>query len=101
MEESKAYLVISSIPKPGKEELLHSYLSQAMPLAMKAGGVPVGRYVATKQLLGESGPTLIATVEFADEQAISNMMASPEFVVLGGLRGEVFERLDMIICKAM
>ena len=101
MAEPKSYLIISSIPKPGKEELLHSYLSQAMPLAMAAGGVPVGRYVATKQLMGEGGPTLIAAVEFADEQAISDMVASAEFVALGGLRDEVFDRLDMIICKAM
>lgn len=101
MAASKAYLVISSIPKSGKEDLLHSYLSQAMPLAMAAGGAPVGRYVATKQLIGEGGPTLIAVVEFTDEQAISDMVASPEFVALAGLRDEVFERLDMITCAAM
>ena len=101
MSDSKSYLLISSIPKPGREELLHSYLSQAMPLAMAAGGVPVGRYMATKQLVGEGGPTLIAAVEFADAKSISDMVDSPEFAALGDLRDEVFERLDMITCKAM
>jgi len=101
MADSKAYLVISSIPKPGKKDLLHNYLSQAMPLAMAAGGVPVGRYGAVQQVIGENGPTLTAVVEFADGQAISDMVASAEFVALGDLRDEVFERLDMIICAAM
>ena len=101
MADPKAFLLISSIPKPGKQDMLHNYLSQAMPLAMAAGGVPVGRYVATEQLIGEGGPTLIAVVEFGDAQAISTMVASPEFVAFGRLRDEVFDRLDMIICTAM
>ncbi len=101
MAGSKAFLIISSTPKSGKEELLHSYLSQAMPLAMAAGGTPVGRYVATKQLLGEGGPTLVAIVEFADAQSINDMMSSAEFGALGDLRNEVFEQLDMVICNEM
>ncbi len=101
MPDSKAYLLISSIPKPGKEQQLHSYLSQAMPLAMAAGGTPVGRYVATKQLMGKGGPTLVAIVEFSEAKAITDMIASSAFVALGELRDEVFEQLDLVICKEM
>jgi uncharacterized protein (DUF1330 family) len=57
--------------------------------------------MATRQLVGEGGPTLIATLEFAAAKSIADMVASPEFVALGGLRDEVFDRLDMIICAAM
>ena len=101
MDDAKSYLVISAIATEGKQEALQNYLSQAMPLAMAAGGEPTGRYVATQQLVGEGGPTIITTLEFADAEAITKMVESPEFVALGGLRDEVFDRLDMIICAAM
>ncbi len=101
MADTKSYLVISAIAKAGMQEKLHSYLSQAMPLAMAAGGKPTGRFMATQQLVGVDGPNIIATLEFANDQAIIGMVESAEFVALSGLRNEVFERLDMIICKAM
>ena len=101
MADSKSYLIISSTPKPDNQEQLHSYLSQAMPLAMAAGGKPIGRYVTTKQLVGEGGPTLVAVVEFPDEKSITDMMASAEFTALADLRNAVFENLDMVICAEM
>jgi uncharacterized protein (DUF1330 family) len=101
MADAKSYLVISALAKAGMQEKLHNYLSQAMPLAMAAGGKPTGRFMATEQLVGEGGPNIIATLEFADDQAIKGMVESAEFAGLAELRNEVFEHLDMIICKAM
>ncbi|PZC44730.1 MAG: Uncharacterized conserved protein, DUF1330 family [Chloroflexi bacterium] len=101
MSDSTAYLVVTSVPNPGKMEQMQNYTSQVMPLLIKGGGEPVARYGVIEQLNGEGGPKSIAVVKFPSAQAIKDVLSSDESKALGSLRDEVFSRVDVMICSAL
>jgi len=44
---------------------------------------------------------MVAVIEFPDENTIKKMISSSEFTFLGQSRSRVFEKLNMMICKAL
>ena len=100
MSDPTAYLVVTSMPIPGKTEQMQSYVSQVTPLLIKAGGEPVARYAVTEQLGGEGGPKTIGAIKFASAEAIRDALSTDEFKALAGLRDEAFSRVDQMICTA-
>ena len=100
MSDSTVYLVVTSIPIPGKTEQVQSYVSQVLPLLIKGGGELVARYSVIEQLHGEGGPKAIAAIKFPSAQAIKDALSSDEFKALAGLRNEAFSRVDQMICSA-
>ena len=101
MSDSSVYLVVTSIPNPGKPEQLQKYVSQVMPLLIKGGGELVARYGVIEQLGGEGGPKSIGVIKFPSAQAIKDVFSSDEFKALADLRGEALSRVDQMICSAL
>ena len=101
MSDSPAYLVVTSIPIPGKTEQMQKYVSQITPYLSKAGGELIARYGVTEQLGGDGGPKSIAVMEFPSAQAIKDALSTDEFKALGSLRDEAFSRVDQMICSAL
>ena len=101
MSDSTGYLVVTSIPNPGKMEQMQNYVSQVMPLLIKGGGEMLGRYSVVEQLGGEGGPKSIAAIKFPSAQAIKEALSTDEFKALAGLRDEAVSRVDQMICSAL
>ena len=101
MSDTSAYLVVTSIPNPDKQEQLQKYASQVMPLLIKGGGEPVARYSVNEQLGGEGGPKAIGVIKFPNAQAIKDVFATDEFKALADLRDEAVIRVDQMICSAL
>jgi len=100
MSDPAVYLVVTSIPNPGKEAQVQKYVSQVTPLMVRAGGEPVGRYMVTEQLGGEDGPKSIAVMKFPDAEAIKAAFSTDEFKALADLRDDALSRVDQMICSA-
>lgn len=101
MSSISSVLLINAIPNQGKEAQLQSYLGQILPIFAAAGGKMLARYKSTEQLMGNGGPSLIATFEFPSETAIKDMLAGADFNALSSLRDEVYQRLDLLICAPL
>ena len=94
-------LLINAIPATGKEAELQTYLGQILPIFASYGARVLARYKATEQAIGSGGPSLVATFEFPSETAIKEMLSGAEFNALNGLRAEVYQRLDLMICEPL
>lgn len=101
MSDLSTYLVVTSIPNPGKMEQMQSYASQVTPLLIKGGGEVISRYGVIEQLHGEGGPKTIAIIKFPSAQAIKDALSSNEFKALTNLRDEAFSRVDQMMCSAL
>ena len=101
MSDNSTYLVVTSIPNPGKPEQMEKYTSQIMPLMLKGGGEPLARYGVMEQLKGEGGPKAISVLKFPNAQAIKDVLATDEYAALEDLRSEAFSRVDVMICSAL
>jgi len=101
MTDSSIFLIINATPNPEKMPAVQSYLSQIMPVLTGAGGKPVGRYRVTKQFLGESGPKMMALLEFPNEESVTDMINGEAFAALADLRTEAFAKLDLMVSSPM
>lgn len=101
MSDTSAYFVVTSIPNPGKMEQMQNYASQIMPILIKGGAEPVGRYGVIEQLKGDGGPKSIAIMKFPSAQAIKDALSSDEYKALEDLRNEAFSQVTLMICSAL
>jgi uncharacterized protein (DUF1330 family) len=101
MEERKTTLVINAIINKENAAELQTYLGNIMPVFIKNGAVPIGRYKATDRLDGQQGSDIIAIFQFPDAEAIKTTINSESFKALAELRARVFSKLDMTICSEM
>jgi uncharacterized protein (DUF1330 family) len=101
MTEKKTTLVINAIINKENMADLQTYLGGIMPIFMKNGGVPIGRYKATDRIDGVEGSDIIALFQFPNAETIKTTINSENFKALAELRARVFSKLNMTICGEM
>ena len=101
MTEDKAILVISaSINKENMSEL-PTYLTAIGAIFAKNDGIPVGKYKAIEQLVGEQGPNVVAIIQFPNSDTIKAIVNGEDFKGLAEIRARIFSKLNMTICGDM
>ena len=101
MTQSSAYLLITGKPDPEKTVQLQEYISKVMTVHAAAGGKAVGKYSISEHLVGDGGAKLLAIIEYPNEEAVKNVVASEAFNALNVLRDEVYLDLNLMIGHAL
>lgn len=101
MTENKPLLVINAIINKVNMAEVQSYIGNMMPIFVKNGGTPVGRFKTIEQLAGEQGPEMVVIFQFSDATAIKEMVNGEAFKGLAENRAKAFSKLNMMICGEM
>ena len=71
-------LIILGTRRPDSDEDYAAYGSVAVPIMMEAGGRFTAQYARIDELAGLNGPEVVGIMEFDDEAAVRDALASPE-----------------------
>lgn len=89
-------LILLGSRRPDSDADYQSYVSVAGPLLVGAGGVWNSQFDRVDDLVGE-GPEQVRVMDFADEDSVRAVFASPEYQQVIPHRDKAFAELRIII----
>ena len=96
-----ATLIVTAQPNPDYPTEAQSYVGQALPMLVAAGGKLLKRVKVTKSVVGEQTFALSLIMEFPDAQSIEDLFASDAYAAIASHRDKGFAFMNMVICEDM
>lgn len=101
MSDDRTVYVLNALWfKPGGAERYAEYLDASRPLVEALGGAFLEPFEVTNALEGGFDPDLIFYGRYPSEEALFEMLASPEYQAIFHLREEAVERSTTSLCRA-
>jgi len=96
----KTTLVVTALPNPAEMPSVQAYLQGVMPLLMGAGGSLVKRLKVSGVLSG-SPSGMVLVMDFDSEDAVRQLVSSPDYQALVPVRDKGFKAFNMLIAQGM
>jgi uncharacterized protein (DUF1330 family) len=95
----KSIMIVIAVLNPAETETFNDYSAKVLPLFKEAGGVPVNRYKRTQDVISDDNPTIVAIMEFPNDDAVHTVFRSEAYQQLLPLRDRAFQKLNVFIAR--
>ncbi|MFV2039444.1 MAG: DUF1330 domain-containing protein [Acidimicrobiales bacterium] len=94
-----ATLIAVTTSREGHNDDLRSYVDQAVPMLLGAGGQVVKRLAVTDVVAGGSKAANVLVMDFPDAQTVRAVFDSDGYKALIPVRDRAFEHIDILITE--
>lgn len=94
-----ATMIVTAQPNANHPEEAQTYVKQALPMLLEAGGTLLKRVKVQKAVVGEQTFALSLVMEFPDARAIEQVFSSEAYANIATHREKGFVFMNILICE--